>query len=128
MKKPVSYHEELREIAIADVVKGRYQPRRVFEDTALHELAESISNSSLIQPIVVAERDGYYELIAGERRLKACQLLNRETITAIVRRGLSEDQLAYFSLIENIQREDLDIFEEADALFRLEKEFSLTHQ
>src|SRR5690554_3190617 len=123
-----SPQEEFREVEVTQVIKGRYQPRREFDEESIAELAQTINEASLIQPIVVAERDGFFELIAGERRWRAFQLLGRKSIPAIVRRGISEDRLAFISLIENIQREDLNIFEEAHALNKLEDHFGLGHK
>jgi ParB family transcriptional regulator, chromosome partitioning protein len=116
------------EIAIADVVRGRYQPRREFDQASLDELAASIKAQGLMQPIVVRPRpQGGFELIAGERRWRASQLAGLTRIPAVVK-DVSDEQASAMALIENIQREDLNPLEEAFALQRLKDEFNLTQQ
>jgi ParB family transcriptional regulator, chromosome partitioning protein len=116
------------EIAIADVVRGRYQPRREFDQASLDELASSIKAQGLMQPIVVRPRpQGGFELIAGERRWRASQLAGLTRIPAVVK-DVSDEQASAMALIENIQREDLNPLEEAFALQRLKDEFNLTQQ
>ena len=117
----------LCQLSVDQVVAGRYQPRTQFAPGALEELAQSIRSQGVIQPVVVRETDRGYELIAGERRWRAAQLAGLKVIPAIVRE-LSDDAAVAMSLIENIQREDLNAIEEAVALNRLLHEFSLTHQ
>ena len=102
------------------------QPRKVFEPRQLEELAESIAQNGLLQPVVVrAIGDKRYELIAGERRLKACRLLAMEHIPAIVEERSGEDA-AVLALIENLQRTNLNYFEEARALQRLQDQLHLS--
>jgi ParB family chromosome partitioning protein len=115
------------EVAIDRIRRGTYQPRRHFDDEALQELADSISTQGLIQPIVLRRRGGGFELIAGERRWRAAQLIGMEKIPAIVRE-MTDSTVAAVTLIENIQREDLNPLEEAQALQRLKQEFDMTHQ
>jgi ParB family transcriptional regulator, chromosome partitioning protein len=116
------------EIAIDDVVRGRYQPRREFAQESLEELAASIRTQGLMQPIVVRPRpQGGYELIAGERRWRAARLAGLQRIAAVIR-SVSDEQASAMALIENIQREDLNPLEEAAALARLRDEFELTQQ
>ncbi|HAG62408.1 MAG TPA: chromosome partitioning protein ParB, partial [Coxiellaceae bacterium] len=117
----------LCQLNVEQVVAGRYQPRTQFAPGALEELAQSIRSQGVIQPIVVRKTESGYELIAGERRWRAAQLAGLKVIPAIVRE-LSDDAAVAMSLIENIQREDLNAIEEAVALNRLLHEFSLTHQ
>ncbi len=117
----------LCQLNVEQVVAGRYQPRTQFAPGALEELAQSIRSQGVIQPIVVRKTESGYELIAGERRWRAAQLAGLKLIPAIVRE-LSDDAAVAMSLIENIQREDLNAIEEAVALNRLLHEFSLTHQ
>ncbi len=111
-----------------DVIeRGQYQPRTQFDEAALEELAASIREQGLLQPIVVRPlKSGHYEILAGERRWRACQLAGLEQIPALVRDLQDQDALA-ITLIENIQREDLHALEEARALRRLVEEFQLTH-
>jgi ParB family transcriptional regulator, chromosome partitioning protein len=117
-----------KDIAIADVVRGRYQPRREFDQESLEELAASIKAQGLMQPIVVRPRaQGGFELIAGERRWRASQLAGLARIPAVVK-DVSDEQASAMALIENIQREDLNPLEEAFALQRLKDEFNLTQQ
>lgn len=104
-----------------------YQPRRQFEQKALQELADSISQSGLLQPITVREVSSGYELIAGERRLMACKMLHMEQIPAIVER-YDDEKSAVFSLIENLQRRDLNYFEEAAGIHQLMEHYHMTQQ
>lgn len=108
--------------------RGRYQPRRNFDEDKLRELADSIAAQGVVQPVVVRPvEDGRYELIAGERRWRAAQLAGLSDIPVVVREV--DDQAAMaMGLIENIQRDDLNPLEEAQALYRLTDEFALTHQ
>lgn len=119
---------EQGEVAVDEVVRGRYQPRREFSQESLEELAASIKAQGLMQPIVVRPRpQGGYELIAGERRWRAAQLAGLTRIAAVVKE-VSDEQASAMALIENIQREDLNPLEEAFALQRLKEEFGLTQQ
>ena len=118
----------LKELAVTDIVRGRYQPRREFDDASLQEMAASIRAQGLLQPIIVRSRpQGGYELIAGERRWRAAQIAGLEQIPAVIRE-VSDKQASAMALIENIQREDLNPLEEAAALERLKDEFQLTQQ
>ena len=118
----------LRHIAIEMIQRGTYQPRVHFEPDALQELAESIKAQGVIQPIVVRPISaGKFELIAGERRWRACQLAGLHEIPAVVK-DLNDQSAAAISLIENIQRENLNPLEESRALQRLIDEFEMTHQ
>ena len=112
-----------------DVIeRGRYQPRREFDQESLKELADSIAAQGVIQPVVVRPGDGNrYELIAGERRWRAAQLAGLSHIPVVVRE-VDEQSAIAIGLIENIQRDDLNPLEEAFALQRLGQEFGLTHQ
>lgn len=119
----------LRRLPLDVIRKGRYQPRVEIAPEALEELAQSIRARGVVQPIVVrSDADGeHYEIIAGERRWRAAQLAGLEEIPAVVREVADDEALA-IALIENIQREDLNAIEEANALKRLVEEFGLTHQ
>ena len=108
--------------------RGRYQPRRDFNAEALEELASSIRAQGLIQPIVVRPLSGgRYEIIAGERRWRAAQMAGLSDVPVVVRDVPDEAAMA-MALIENIQRADLNVIEEAVALSRLQEEFGLTHE
>lgn len=110
------------------ITKNPHQPRKIFEEAALFELAESIRECGIIQPLIVRKlSENNYELVAGERRLKASKLLNLKTVPAIIS-NLDEDGSALVALIENLQRQDLTFFEEAISYERLIKEFSYTQE
>jgi len=118
----------LTEVGIDDVVTSRYQPRRIFDEEALNELAASIRSQGLMQPVVLRTRpQGGYELIAGERRWRAARIAGLAHIPAVLRE-VTDEQASAMALIENIQREDLNPLEEAQALDRLKEEFGLTQQ
>jgi len=118
----------LRHIAIELIQRGTYQPRVHFEPETLQELADSIKAQGVIQPIVVRPISaGKFEIIAGERRWRASQLAGLDEIPAVVKE-LNDQSAAAISLIENIQREDLNPLEESRALQRLIDEFEMTHQ
>jgi len=119
---------ELRTLAVAAIVPGKYQPRHLFDDAKLDELAASIKAQGLIQPVVVREvGKDRYELIAGERRWRAAQKAGLGDVPALVK-SVPEQAVVAMALIENIQREDLSPLEEAQALARLIEEFGLTHE
>jgi ParB family chromosome partitioning protein len=110
------------------IQRGKYQPRKDMEPESLQELADSIRAQGVMQPIVVRPvADSRYEIIAGERRWRATQLAGLDVIPALIRNVPDEAAIA-MSLIENIQREDLNPIEEAVALQRLQQEFELTQQ
>jgi len=115
------------ELDIDRIQRGRYQPRQVFEPESLQELADSIRAQGIVQPIVVRPEGKHFELVAGERRWRAAQLVGLQKIPAVVRE-LDPKSAAAIALIENIQREDLNPLEEAQAFLRLIEEFDLTHQ
>lgn len=127
LDQEVNDHDgELREIPVDLIQRGRYQPRRDMDPTALQELADSIRQQGVMQPVVVRLiAEGRYELIAGERRWRATQMAELDRIPAIIRNVPDEAAIA-MALIENIQRENLNPIEEAFALQRLQDEFGLT--
>ncbi|MDT0594847.1 ParB/RepB/Spo0J family partition protein [Glaciecola petra] len=119
---------ELKKIAIEYLQPGKYQPRKDMANEALEELAASIKSQGIIQPIVVrAIGENKYEIIAGERRWRAAQIAELDTVPCLVK-DIPDDAAVAIALIENIQREDLNAMEEAQALDRLMVEFNLTHQ
>ena len=121
-------HARIWNIPIEKIVPGAHQPRKAFEKAHLEELAQSIREHGVLQPLLVRRRsDGKYELIAGERRWRASQLAGLLDLPAIVK-NFEDRQSAEVALIENIQREDLNPIEEAQALQRLVKDFGLTQQ
>ncbi|MCF2947211.1 ParB/RepB/Spo0J family partition protein [Paraglaciecola aquimarina] len=119
---------ELRKIPVEFLQPGKYQPRKDMSPEALEDLASSIRSQGIIQPIVVREiAEQKYEIIAGERRWRASQIAQLDVIPCLVKDVPDESAVA-IALIENIQREDLNAMEEAQALDRLMVEFELTHQ
>ena len=129
LNEDVSGDLNVRMISIDKLKSGRYQPRQEMDDQSLEELAESIRSFGMIQPIVAQQipGDDRYEIIAGERRWRAAQLAGYTEVPVSVREFPNEDKLAV-SLIENMQRQDLNPVEEARGLKRLVEEFKMTHQ
>lgn len=120
--------EGIREMPLNLLQAGRYQPRTRMDESALQELADSIHEHGLLQPLVIRPIDnGRYEIIAGERRFRAAALAQLETVPVIIKEVSDENALA-LALIENIQREDLNPMEEASAIQRLIDEFHYTHE
>lgn len=112
---------------IREISSNPYQPRSQFEPRALQELADSISQNGLLQPVTVREWENGYQLIAGERRLMACKMLGMEQIPAIVNR-VDDEKSAVFALIENLQRKDLNYFEEAQGIQTLMQTSGMSQQ
>ena len=126
--EPVVVEEKLRTLPVESLRAGPYQPRKDFDPARLQELADSISAQGVVQPIVARPTGTFdYEIIAGERRWRAAQLAGLHEVPVLIRDVTDQAAMA-ISLIENIQREDLNPLEEAEALRRLVEEFSMTHQ
>jgi len=125
-EKPVKVTDKdgVVNVKISKVEPNREQPRKNFDEDALQELAESIKQFGVLQPILVQERDDYYEIIAGERRWRAANIAGLKEVPVIIR-NLTEQEIVEIALIENIQREDLNPIEEAQAYKRLLTEFNL---
>ncbi len=120
--------DTLRELKVTQLKPGKYQPRSHMDETALHELAASIKAQGIIQPILARElMDGSFEIIAGERRWRAAQIAGLSLVPVLVRKVEDNAALA-MSLIENIQRENLNPLEEAVGIQRLIDEFLMSHQ
>ncbi|NLA57840.1 MAG: ParB/RepB/Spo0J family partition protein [Firmicutes bacterium] len=119
--------EEIRQIPVNAVEPNPYQPRRHFDEGSLSELAASIKEKGVLQPIMVREKDGVFELVAGERRWRAAQIAGLVEIPAVVRE-LTDREVMEIALIENLQREDLNPIEEAEAYAVLMQEFNLTQE
>ncbi|MEK9770816.1 MAG: ParB/RepB/Spo0J family partition protein [Nitrosomonadales bacterium] len=119
--------EKIQEISVKKIVSGKYQPRTIFDEKGIQELADSISEQGLMQPIIVRKKDNQFEIIAGERRWRAAQLAKLEGVPVIVREINDRSALA-MSLIENMQREDLSPLEEANGIKRMIDEFGMTHE
>jgi len=125
---PAAAASGLRQIPLEKLRRGKYQPRRDFDQASLQELADSIKHQGVMQPIVIRHVEGgVWEIIAGERRWRASQLAGIDTIPALVRE-VGDDAAIAMALIENIQRRDLNPVEEAFALKRLQHEFELSQQ
>jgi len=118
--------DEILEIALKEIRPNPFQPRKTFDEVSLSELAESIKNDGLLQPIVVSEDIDGYVLIAGERRFRASKLAKLKEIRAIVLNS-DEQKMRQFALIENIQREELNAIELASAYGELLKLHEMTH-
>lgn len=125
--KKVESVNNLIQVDVKEVLTNPFQPRREFDEMELRELAGSIHEVGLIQPIVVRRIKAGYELVAGERRLRACKLLGLTEVPALLME-LDDQRVAAISLIENIQRKDLNYFEEAAAYARLIGDFGLTQE
>ena len=127
--KPDKNNEnELRQLALGDIKPGKYQPRTHMDPAALQELADSIKQRGIVQPILVRELStGKFEIVAGERRWRAAQLAGLANVPALVRE-IADDAALGIGLIENIQREELNAMEEAAGIQRLIEEFKLTHE
>lgn len=118
---------EVLQLDLDEIRPSKYQPRRTFDDERLRELASSIKAHGVIQPLVVRRTEGVYELIAGERRWRASRLAGLTQVPVIVK-DLTEAEVMKVALVENLQREDLDVMEEAEAYQRLIVEFAMTQE
>ena len=118
---------KLRELAIRDIEPDPDQPRRQFDEDALNELAASIKEHGILQPIVVIAKGSVFQIVAGERRWRAAQIAGLDTVSAIVR-TLSNQHRLEIALIENLQRQDLNPLETATAYLKLHEQFNLTYE
>ncbi|HNX28208.1 MAG TPA: nucleoid occlusion protein [Syntrophomonadaceae bacterium] len=114
-------------ISLDDIFRSPYQPRRVFNEEDLRELAYSIKNYGVIQPIIVRQFENKFQLVAGERRFRACKMLGLKEIPAIVQ-DINDEKAAAISVIENLQRKELNFFEEASAYSQLLNFFGMTQE
>jgi ParB family chromosome partitioning protein len=124
---PPAAANTVRSVPLAQITPSPFQPRRTFREEALGELMESIGQHGVIQPLVVRRVNGALELIAGERRFRACQKLGLAEVPVIERQATDREVLE-MALIENLQREDLNPVEEAEAYARLAKDFGLKQE
>jgi len=120
-------NEEIVELNLADLRPNPYQPRKVFKDEALQELASSIKENGVFQPIIVKKSIKGYDIVAGERRFRASKLAGLEKIPAIVR-DFTEEQMIEIALLENLQRENLNAIEEALAYKKMIEKLNLTQE
>ena len=118
-------NESIVELDIEELRPNPYQPRRVFDEQALNELADSIKEHGVFQPIIVKKSIKGYEIIAGERRFRASKLAGKKTIPAIIR-DFTDEQMMEIALLENLQREDLTVIEEATAYQKMISALNLT--
>ncbi len=118
----------LEDIEVDKIIPNPNQPRRIFDEEALEELAKSIQQVGLIQPLTVRKNGDIYELVAGERRLRAVKRLGYNTVPCIVQNDVDTEESALMALIENLQREDLHYMEEARCYAELIKNYSLTQE
>ena len=126
-REAVKENEGVAYIPVSDIKPNSAQPRKIFSEEALEELANSIKENGLIQPIIVRPAKKGYELVAGERRWRAARKAGLKEIPAIVR-NLDERQNAFYALIENMQREDLNIIEEAEGINEIISKYELTQE
>lgn len=119
--------EVILDLSIAEIQPNPFQPRVYFDPAQLEELSNSIRQYGVLQPVIVRLVDGKYQLVSGERRFRASMLAGKETIPALLRQ-LDDREVAEMALIENLQREDLNYFEEAEGYARLIQEFQITQE
>ena len=119
--------KEVKELPIKDLRVNPYQPRKTFNEKSLQELAESIKEHGVFQPIIVKKSIKGYEIVAGERRYRASRLAGKETIPAIIR-DFTDEQMMEIAVLENLQREDLNAIEEASAYDNLMQKLNLTQE
>lgn len=115
------------EIDISKIIPNPFQPRTIFNEEKLAELAESIKEHGIIQPIIVSEKNGQYEIVAGERRFQAAKMADLKTVPVIFKKTNDQQKLE-LAIIENIQRQDLNSIEEAKSYLKLSEEFGLTQE
>lgn len=138
MLSPFVSKTSLKEICIYQLIKGQYQPRQAFDPKALQELADTIKNVGVLEPLIVRLKntieknhtstiETIYEIIAGERRWRASQLAGLEKVPCLIGE-FTDEQAIQIALIENLSRQDLNPIEEAEAIARLIEEFSFTHE
>lgn len=123
-----AFKREVSSIPISKIKTNPYQPRKFFSENAIKELARSIREVGLLQPITLLSTASGYELVAGERRLRACKMLGMKEISAIVVPNMRECEAALLAMIENLQREDLHFLEEAEGYQSLMRQHGLTQE
>ncbi len=117
--------DEVKELKISELRTNPYQPRKIFDETALDELAQSIKDHGVFQPIIVKKSIKGYEIVAGERRYRASIIAGKETIPAIIR-DFTDEEMMEIAILENLQRENLNVIEEANAYKNLMYKLNLT--
>ncbi len=119
--------EMIENVSVDQLSPGQYQPRKRFDEESLQELADSIIEQGLMQPVIVRKSDNNFEIIAGERRWRAAKLAKLDTIPVIVR-DINDRTASIIALIENMQRVDLSSIEEAEGIKKMIDEFGMTHE
>lgn len=127
VKKEIQVETQPMLVDIEKILTNKGQPRKIFKEKELLELSESIKENGVIQPILVIEKEGKFEIVAGERRFRASRLAGLTKVPVVVKRATKKDVLV-MSIIENVQRSDLNCVEEALAYFQLMNEFELTQE
>ncbi len=118
--------EPITTLPISKIEPNKLQPRKTFDEDKLNELADSLKQHGVVEPLVVLKKEGYYMIISGERRWRAARIADIKEIPVVIREGMSDQEVLEISLIENIQREDLNPIEQAITHQTLIKEFNLT--
>ncbi|MEA2563741.1 MAG: ParB family transcriptional regulator, chromosome partitioning protein [Acidobacteriota bacterium] len=119
----------IQSLPIGQLKPNRFQPRTQFDDAAIEELAASIKTQGVVQPLVVsADKDGTYVIVAGERRWRASRLAGLETVPVVVRQVTDDREMLELALVENLQRSDLNVLEEAEAYLSLQEKFGLSQE
>lgn len=126
-KKEIQVETQPMLVEVEKIITNKAQPRKIFKEKDLIELSESIKENGVIQPILVIEKEGFFEIVAGERRYRASKLAGLSKVPVIIKRATKKDVLV-MSIIENVQRSDLNCVEEALAYFQLMNEFELTQE
>jgi len=119
--------DKVTRTAIRDIRVNPYQPRKVFDEEALQELAQSIKEHGILQPIILRKKDSKYEIVVGERRFRAAKLANLKEVPAVIR-DLNDTQMMELAILENLQREDLTPIEEAEAYQNLMENLNMTQE
>ena len=127
IKEPPHDSSGIAELLVDQITSNPKQPRQEFDQVALEELAASINENGIVQPITVTKKDDHYEMVAGERRLRAVKLINLRTIPAYVIKVDGDENFLQLALIENIQREDLNPIDLAEAYNELVEQYGLSH-
>ncbi len=123
----INQMETVEKVSLKDIKVNPFQPRKIFDETALAELAESIKEHGILQPIIVRKRAKFFEIVVGERRFRASQIAGMEDIPSVIRE-LTDQQMMEIAILENLQREDLTPIEEADAYQNLMEALNLTQE
>lgn len=124
----VSDGNDVHDISIGSIKLNPFQPRKDFNEEEIKGLAESIASQGLLQPIIVRQKENFFEIISGERRFRAFQYLKRDSIPCIIKQNISDREMIELALIENIQREELNEIEKAFAYQKLLLDYNYTHE